>query len=136
MTEPANANIMASNLQRGAVEVDAEQFAKMHHLAKDVMRLFPAIDVPGFEGSLFPTGACSSCMARTHRRGPGGMARMAPRSASRSTTWRSPDWPLAAGCELVEDTQVFPGAGQNGADYKRQLFRAADGRIYAVAQSK
>lgn len=134
-TETAVFNV--SRLQWSAIELDQKQYTEMYNLAKNVMHLYAAVDQPNFSvfamsnGSLFELYGPGSPKRPWMNGKNGSGVGFAVNNIDNAIKELK-----KAGCELIENIQVYAKAGENGADYKYQLFRAADGRIYAIAQTK
>lgn len=121
----------ASRLQWSAVELNEKQYKEMYHLAKDILHLHSVVDELNFSVFLFPNGSLYELY------GPG----------SQATPWKNGVNGFAVGF-AVDDIQAaikeLKDAGVEllgelhsaGPNYKYQFFRAADGRVYAISQSK
>ncbi|MFT8462855.1 hypothetical protein [Acetobacter persici] len=122
-------------LQWNAITVTASQFKPMHDLAAS-LGWYPAVDQKNFAVFVSPNGNLFEIY------GPG-----SPRYAwqegqgGTATGFLTTDLNVALanikahGGKLLGDVKVVPHAGVNGGDYGFQLFRAPDGRIYAIAQN-
>lgn len=118
-------------LQWSAVELDAQQYKAMYNQAKNVFHLKIYVDEPNFSVFGFPNGSLYELY------GPGSPQRPWKNGVNGFAVGFAVDDIQAAIRELKKAGNELLGDIQSaGPDYKFQFYRAPDGRVYAVSQSK
>lgn len=118
-------------LQWSAVELDERQYQAMYYQAKNVFHLKIYVDQPNFSVFGFPNGSLYELY------GPGSPERPWKNGVNGSAIGFAVDDIQAAIRELQKaGNELLGGIQSAGPDYKFQFYRAPDGRVYAVSQSK
>lgn len=133
--EPANQQQTAAfNVQRlqwSAVELDEKQYKAMYNQAKNVFHLKTYVDEPNFSVFGFPNGSLYELY------GPGSPQRPWKNGVNGFAVGFAVDDIQAALKDLKKAGNEILGDIQSaGPDYKFAFYRAPDGRVYAVSQSK
>ncbi|WP_158994196.1 VOC family protein [Mucilaginibacter sp. L196] len=120
-----------SRLQWSAVELNDQQYKAMYHQAKNIFHMHAVVDQPNFSVFAFPNGSLFELY------GPGSPARPWKNGTNGFAVGFAVDDIQAAIKELKNAGDELLGDVQSaGPNYKYQFFRAPDGRVYAISQSK
>ncbi|WP_281631494.1 VOC family protein [Flavobacterium luteolum] len=118
-------------LQWSAVELDENQYKAMYNQAKNVFHLKIYVDEPNFSVFGFPNGSLYELY------GPGSPQRPWKNGVDGFAVGFAVNDIQAAVKELKKAGNEILGDIQSaGPDYKYLFYRAPDGRVYAVSQSK
>jgi hypothetical protein len=129
--QPDSILFNASRLQWSGVELNEQQYKGMYHLSKEVLHLHTVVDKPGFSVFKFPNGSLFELY------GPGSPVSPWKNGINGSAVGFAVDNIEAVIKELKNaGDEILGDVHSIGANYKYLFFRAPDGRVYAIVQTK